>query len=177
MNHRQAVSRHNSRARSLDLPATLTCDEWERTVAFFSGLCAYCAASPVEHLDHFVPLVFGGGTTAGNCLPACERCNLSKSGKHPDAVSGDIVSRLPYLRNRLKKWSTGVNVVDRTCPMPLVIKGLTAEDFDTIERERVRRLALCPWGTTLTRNNLIIVLIREALAAKRDARSAITTSG
>lgn len=39
--------------------------------------CAYCNA-PATHMDHVVPLSKGGSDVEHNCLPACQRCNLTK---------------------------------------------------------------------------------------------------
>jgi len=42
--------------------------------------CAYCGA-PGDTIDHVLPLVRGGTNHEGNLVPACRRCNSSKSGK------------------------------------------------------------------------------------------------
>jgi 5-methylcytosine-specific restriction endonuclease McrA len=46
-----------------------------------TGLCHYCGghfASDELTLDHVVPLVRGGRSTRGNCVPACKKCNTRK---------------------------------------------------------------------------------------------------
>lgn len=46
-----------------------------------TGLCHYCGghfASDELTLDHVVPLVRGGRSTHGNCVPACKKCNTRK---------------------------------------------------------------------------------------------------
>ena len=72
------------RAASKGLPATLTLAAWLQTVADFNGLCAYCQVRKFEHLEHFIPVDAGGGTTADNCIPACGKCNWSKGTDDPD---------------------------------------------------------------------------------------------
>ena len=50
------------------------------------GLCHYCGArvAPKElTLDHIVPLVRGGRSTRGNCVPACKECNSRKQSLLP----------------------------------------------------------------------------------------------
>ena len=99
------VKDHNRIARRSGTAATLTFVEWRRTMAHFAGLCAYCEAAPVQEMDHFVPRSRGGGTTPGNCLPACARCNLRKNDlmpAHLPALFGaDTIARLiAYLRSR-----------------------------------------------------------------------------
>jgi 5-methylcytosine-specific restriction endonuclease McrA len=79
------VRYHLARARARGLPATLTLGQWLATVGYFDGLCAYCLARPFSDLDHFVPLVAGGGTTAANCVPACAHCNGAKHAVDPVA--------------------------------------------------------------------------------------------
>ncbi len=83
------VKYHLARARELNLPATLTLRQWLAHIDYFDHLCAYCQASPYTDLDHFVPLAAGGGTTAGNCLPACARCNAAKGMHDPNHAAFD----------------------------------------------------------------------------------------
>lgn len=71
------------RARRLDLPATLTPREWLDTLEYFGWRCAYCLRSDFACLDHYVPVVQGGGTTQANCVPACMSCNSAKGGRAP----------------------------------------------------------------------------------------------
>jgi len=52
---------------------------WKRRLA--EGRCFYCGkALPVQELtmDHIVPLVRGGKSSRGNCVPACKECNSKK---------------------------------------------------------------------------------------------------
>lgn len=182
MNHRFAVSSNNSRTRSMGLPATLTHDEWTRTVAFFSGLCAYCAASPAAHIDHFIPVAHGGGTTPGNCLPACEACNRKKNGKHPDELAGDIVSRLPFLRSYLASVSTGQNTAPRTHTAPLFVRCRDRSTVDKLDEWVAQRRAELSAAATdaatrriaasFSRNDLVLDLIDEALMARKASKKA-----
>ncbi len=50
------------------------------------GQCHYCGrkVAPAElTLDHIVPLVRGGRSTKGNCVPACKECNSRKQAMLP----------------------------------------------------------------------------------------------
>ena len=52
---------------------------WKNRIA--EGRCHYCGreVAPRElTLDHVVPLVRGGRSTRGNCVPACKECNSRK---------------------------------------------------------------------------------------------------
>ena len=83
------------RARKLNLPATLTPREWLDTLEYFGWRCAYCQQADFACLDHFVPIVKGGGTTQSNCVPACVACNSAKGGKHPQ---GYLMEPDAYMR-------------------------------------------------------------------------------
>ena len=66
-----------SRARAARRLATLTQEEWARTVSHFNDTCAYCGDK--WYLVNLVlPLELGGGATVDNCVPACFRCNTLK---------------------------------------------------------------------------------------------------
>lgn len=52
---------------------------WQNRIA--NGVCHYCGCkvAPKElTLDHVVPLVRGGRSTRGNCVPCCKECNNQK---------------------------------------------------------------------------------------------------
>jgi 5-methylcytosine-specific restriction endonuclease McrA len=57
---------------------------WRNRIA--TGICHYCEqrVTPAElTLDHVVPLVRGGHSTRGNCVPACKGCNSAKQSLLP----------------------------------------------------------------------------------------------
>jgi 5-methylcytosine-specific restriction endonuclease McrA len=87
----ERVRSHLARARDQSLPATLTLGQWLATVEHFGYRCAYCEVQPFTDLDHFKPLAAGGGTTVGNCVPACARCNNLKRTIDPsELLNGPI---------------------------------------------------------------------------------------
>lgn len=60
----------------------ITAKEWAEIRASYGGLCVYCHAKPARLTqDHVVALNRGGSHTADNVVPACRRCNRSKSDK------------------------------------------------------------------------------------------------
>jgi hypothetical protein len=80
----EKVHRHNARAREQGLPATLTTQEWRKTINHFGSKCAICQSGNYQVLEHFIPLVLGQkGTTADNCIPTCSKCNKLKGDLHP----------------------------------------------------------------------------------------------
>lgn len=76
---------HTRRSRKLGNLGSVGVSErdWVRLVIRYGGRCAYCGRHPRKkiHMDHVIPLVRGGRHAIGNVLPACEACNLSKSGR------------------------------------------------------------------------------------------------
>jgi 5-methylcytosine-specific restriction endonuclease McrA len=75
----EQLRRERDKARELRKSAW-----WKNRIA--SGRCHYCGAQvpPAElTLDHIVPLVRGGRSTRGNCVPACKACNSKKQDLLP----------------------------------------------------------------------------------------------
>ena len=57
---------------------------WKRRLA--EGRCHYCGRQfAVQDLtmDHIVPIIRGGKSTKGNCVPACKECNNAKKHMLP----------------------------------------------------------------------------------------------
>lgn len=58
----------------------LTKQDWIDLVNRFHGCCAYCGDRTEDlHLEHVIPVSRGGRHAIGNVLPACPRCNQSKT--------------------------------------------------------------------------------------------------
>ena len=57
-------------------------------------------------------------------------------------------------------------------PSALVVKGLDANDIAALDRELEARRATLPVGATLSRNGLVVALVREALTAASATRKA-----
>ena len=73
-----------SRAAHAGLAYTLTADQWGQTLAYFGGACAYCGAwYELQTLEHWRAHSRGGGFVAGNIIPACSLCNLSRGDRDP----------------------------------------------------------------------------------------------
>lgn len=102
----QKVKFHRQRAKDMGLPSSLTPRQWLQTLDDFQWQCAYCRIQAYKILEHFVPLCLGGGTTASNCLPACEICHAYKRDRHPSTLLdheqlGPAIERLQaYLAGR-----------------------------------------------------------------------------
>lgn len=80
------------RAEQHGLPSTLTFREWMETCHDFGFRCVYCGRRATL-LEHFIPIAEDGGTTVGNCIPACRSCNSRK----------DRDDRVPIPKSSLEK--------------------------------------------------------------------------
>lgn len=84
-NNRDAkrLTEQKRRARKESLPSSLSDEELNEILEYFSDNCAICD-EPAEHLDHFIPLSTGyGGTIKENIIPLCSKMNLSKHARNP----------------------------------------------------------------------------------------------
>ncbi len=84
------VEYHNNRAARVGLSATLTIQQWIQTLDYFKWRCALCPDGSYEVLEHFTPIIHGGGTTDYNCIPACAQCNRLKHDSHPSMISPNL---------------------------------------------------------------------------------------
>jgi 5-methylcytosine-specific restriction endonuclease McrA len=99
---RSEVLPQNTRARKMGLSADLHYTEWSKTLSHFNHRCAYCGGD-YEVIEHFTPLSLGGGTSARNCVPACGRCNLSKSNMNGRTDREKLANRLHIPVKRLQE--------------------------------------------------------------------------
>lgn len=76
-----------ARARAAKLPATLTNEEWQRTVEHFDNRCAFCGG-PWCVVEHATSIAVGGPTTMANCLPSCVLCNNAKRDNDLQGLDG-----------------------------------------------------------------------------------------
>jgi 5-methylcytosine-specific restriction endonuclease McrA len=58
-------------------------EEWSRIQSYFDNRCCYCYSEAKLTLDHFIPVSRGGAHSIKNIVPACLKCNLSKSAHNP----------------------------------------------------------------------------------------------
>ena len=68
------VARERAKARELRKS-----DWWKQQLA--KGVCHYCGKPFPEAdltMDHVLPVVRGGKSSKGNCVPCCKTCNTEK---------------------------------------------------------------------------------------------------
>jgi 5-methylcytosine-specific restriction endonuclease McrA len=83
--------------------------DWKDAMIHFKGCCSYCGAKQSRKLkltrDHLVPVTKGGLTTRQNILPACARCNSSKSNHDLDVWYPKQKFYTPERMELIKRWT------------------------------------------------------------------------
>lgn len=76
---------HKRRAKAKNRKATLTADQWQKTIAAQRKRCNVCgklfSQNSIPTIDHIIPLSKGGGLTFENVQALCQSCNSSKNAK------------------------------------------------------------------------------------------------
>jgi hypothetical protein len=95
--------------------------------------CEYCGISQIGqvtifHIDHIIPVVVGGKTSAENLALACVSCSLRKGARQSleDSETGEIV---PIFHPRQQVWKehfawSGVQVVGLTATGRATVQAL-----------------------------------------------------
>jgi hypothetical protein len=92
---------------------TLTFDDWRECLIFFKGACCYCGRKQSRSLkltkDHLVAVKNSkveGRTVKKNIVPACCRCNSSKSNTSVEEWYPRQRFYSAYRMERIRVWST-----------------------------------------------------------------------
>ena len=100
---RQAARRTAEHA----LASTYTLEEWQETLKWFKDRCAYCGLlSDNLEQDHVIPVSAGGAYVVENMVPACRRCNSSKSALTLEdwALNGGAAFLVPGALERIEEY-------------------------------------------------------------------------
>jgi HNH endonuclease len=115
----------NKRSREKGLAGTLTTLDWQRSLEFFNQQCAYCGNAHAWTIDHFQPLVYGGGSTHSNVVPACNLCNNAKASSLIHELPSSFISpeRLKAIETYLeaigkRNQGTGSDSASVNQPLP-----------------------------------------------------------
>lgn len=74
---------YNKRRKAIEenTTGTVTTEALNELLREYEGLCFYCGVNKQEAFDHVIPISRGGLHDIENLVPACKRCNSSKSNK------------------------------------------------------------------------------------------------
>jgi len=78
---RRNIMSQKYRTKKLNLPSTLTVEQWEMIKSNFNNTCCYCGQAKPLQQEHFKALSNEGEYTINNIVPACKSCNCSKGAK------------------------------------------------------------------------------------------------
>jgi 5-methylcytosine-specific restriction endonuclease McrA len=73
------ISKRRRKLKSHGLKYTI--QDWHKCLSAFNNKCAYCGSKADLTMDHFKPVHRNGEYSVNNIIPACVRCNCSKSTK------------------------------------------------------------------------------------------------
>ena len=70
------------------------------------GLCFFCGReiTMADHLDHLLPVYYGGLSNRANLVAACRTCNLLKSTQQIAITNPHIIKDYLNLIRAKKKW-------------------------------------------------------------------------
>lgn len=102
--------------------------------------CEYCGLSQTGqaatfHIDHIVPVVVGGATTADNLALACVSCSLRKAARQ-SAVDPESGAEHPIFNPRLQTWALHFRWDD------VRVEGLTPTGRATVAALRMNRAVI-----------------------------------
>jgi hypothetical protein len=149
------------------LEATLTITDWYQTCADLEYRCAYCGEEARDAtIDHFLPMVSGGGTTITNCLLSCRQCNHLKGPSRPEAFLAHNPVRLAALRSYLAQRRPGQGPHPFFWAFPCVKKERTMNRDDMHVKEHP--LASGMQITVATDDHRTVLQLQQLAASERD---------
>lgn len=78
--------------------------------------CFYCGVSVdmASHLDHVIPIYYGGGNESRNLVAACKDCNLTKMTSQIEITNEHTIRDYKKLVEAHKKWTRKVRERTKT---------------------------------------------------------------
>jgi 5-methylcytosine-specific restriction endonuclease McrA len=75
------------------------------------NLCFYCgdAIDMAAHLDHIIPVCYGGTNKLANLVAACRSCNIAKNTDQVEITNPRTIADYLKLIEAHKKWVKKVN--------------------------------------------------------------------
>jgi len=99
---------------------------WERMVALYGHLCAYCREEPAVTIDHIIPWSYSYDSSLSNLCPCCLWCNLHAGDKYFSSFE----DKQRFLRDkRCRGRSASSRTVCVTCFLPYQRPHMTSSMF------------------------------------------------
>ena len=101
------------------------------------------------------------------CLGYLDACTVTQQVL-PSAPMASKRSKVPTTTTAAKAPAAPA----RSVPVAVYLRGMTAEDLDAVDRSIARRMQGIPAGAVLSRNAVMIQMIREVCAREESALTA-----
>lgn len=74
------------------------------------GMCFWCPndITMADHLDHLIPVYYGGKSSRTNLVAACKACNLTKSTQQIEITNQYTIDNYNSIIRKYKKWQSKV---------------------------------------------------------------------
>ena len=86
-------------------------EDWKEAMMFFRGCCCYCGRKQSRSVkltkDHVIPVSKGGLTNRANIIPACTRCNSSKSDSDMEEWYMKQIFYNEGRMDKIRRWCDG----------------------------------------------------------------------
>lgn len=108
-----ALHKMTNKSDRIALRKTLDRDSaMERRLKVQHNQCFYCAApiTMADHLDHILPIYYGGQNNKANLVAACRDCNLTKSTGQIEITNQYTIQDYLKLIEAKRKWREKLRV-------------------------------------------------------------------
>lgn len=106
-----SLYRHTWKEERIQVRKLLNRNEvMERRLKLQHDLCFYCAA-PInmkDHLDHIIPIYYGGTNRPVNMVAACKDCNLYKNTHQLEITNQNTIDGYLRLIEARERWEKKV---------------------------------------------------------------------
>ena len=74
------------------------------------NICFYCAdpVTMADHLDHVIPVYYGGYNSKANLVAACRPCNMTKSTGHIEITNEYTIKDYLKLQEAYARWQVKI---------------------------------------------------------------------
>jgi len=99
----------------VDVRQSLNRDEvMERRLRLQRNLCFFCgeAVDMAGHLDHLIPVYYGGTNKPSNLVATCRDCNLTKHTDQIEITNPYTIRDYLKLQSAHRKWQKKIKLAD-----------------------------------------------------------------
>lgn len=85
-------------------------DDMLKLIKTQKGMCFWCPAeiTIADHLDHLIPVYYGGKSNRTNLVAACKSCNIFKSTQQIEITNPYTIKRYQNMVRKFEKWEARI---------------------------------------------------------------------